>query len=164
VILGQVYEFFAFVDSQSQRLFDKNVFAGENGPFRQRIVLYGGRSDCHCPYAGHSQHLLEVGSGLNAISGAKRFESIALGVANGSEHTEFVEIANQILSPIATTDDTKEARLKLHGHTLPTRHAFLFDLPNVSDITGVLRLSSERLTAKRFIFCGSCVTQLGCDA
>src|SRR5215471_931815 len=124
VIFGQFYEFFALLDSQSQRFFDKNIFAGENGSFCQRIVLRGRRSDCHCSYAGHSQHLREVGGGLNAISGAERLESITLGVTNGSEHTEFMKVANQILSPIATTNDTKETRLKLHGDTLQPDRPF----------------------------------------
>ena len=89
---------------EGQRLLDKDVLPGFQGGDGHGGVVFGRSGDRHRVDPGIGQHLLESRKNAHArVLIRQAFGAFYVNVENCSQVSELIEIAHQILAPMAAT-------------------------------------------------------------
>ena len=102
----QLHQRLAVHHVDGERLLDEHVFARLQCRLRHLVVRHGRRRQRHTPDRGIVQEIVEVAveRDVRVLIAAARFRRW-FRIAQRRERAQFVEIANEVLAPVAHTDD-----------------------------------------------------------
>jgi hypothetical protein len=103
---GEADELGAFLHIESEGLFDKDVFAREQGAFGHLVMADGGRGEDDAGNFGIAEDVFVLPAEDDAgIFGADGFEGRGVFVAESAEGSELEEVAGEIFAPVSMPYD-----------------------------------------------------------
>ena len=105
-LLGQTHQFFAIGLIEGKGLLDKYVLAGVEGLFGDLVVEGSRGGDDDGLDAGILEHPVDVvGYGNIRVDFGHVFTNVVRAVADGFKDAKLVEVADEVLAPVARADD-----------------------------------------------------------
>src|SRR5215467_700301 len=101
----QCNKFLPILDAQSQRFFDKHILVCQEGLFCESEVLGCRRGYDYCRNVGHAENFFEAIRSRDVMRTAELGKPRGIRVADCSQASNLGKNANQVLSPITTTDN-----------------------------------------------------------